>query len=126
MLLSLTDLLSYHQPVSWSVSTSSTLQATLSLNCLVLGETRQNIFPVEIVSSENVYALRKAIKDERPNAFCGVDADKLILFRTSKGVEALAGAPVGGNTLSRPWEALSEIFNMPLLPVDSISLSSHH
>lgn len=38
--------------------------ATLCLNCLALGDTRDHIFSVEISGSKNISFLKKAIKDE--------------------------------------------------------------
>ncbi|KAI6167849.1 hypothetical protein EDD17DRAFT_867146 [Pisolithus thermaeus] len=58
---------------------SSALQATISLNCLVLGDSRDHIFPVEISSSKTVGALREAIKDKKQYTFHHVEADKLSL-----------------------------------------------
>ncbi|KAI5987113.1 hypothetical protein EDD15DRAFT_1510829 [Pisolithus albus] len=58
-------------------------QVTISLNCLVLGDTRNHIFTVDLAISENVGVLRKAIKAKKLNAFCDVDADQLSLYRTS-------------------------------------------
>ncbi|KAI6134394.1 hypothetical protein EV401DRAFT_2204424 [Pisolithus croceorrhizus] len=59
---------------------SSALQATISLNCLVLGDSRDHIFPVEISSSKTVGALREAIKDKKQYTFHHVEADKLFNF----------------------------------------------
>lgn len=58
-------------------------QATLSLHCLILGEPRECIFTVEIVSSESVSFLRKAIKEEDQYTLRNVAANQLILYRTS-------------------------------------------
>ena len=57
-------------------------QATL-LNCLVLGDARNRIFPVMISRTKNVGALRKAIKDEKQHVFHSVDADELDLYHIS-------------------------------------------
>ena len=41
----------------------------LVLNCLVLGETPQNTFPVEIDAAKSVGSLKKSIKEEKKPAF---------------------------------------------------------
>ncbi|KAL4065048.1 hypothetical protein J3A83DRAFT_4263978 [Scleroderma citrinum] len=64
-------------------------QATLTLNCFVLGDTPDHIFPVEIALTKTVGALKKAIKEEKPHAFHTVDADQLVLYRTSNEVATL-------------------------------------
>ncbi|KAL4064512.1 hypothetical protein J3A83DRAFT_4272324 [Scleroderma citrinum] len=58
-------------------------QATLYINCLVLGDTPDRIFPVEIARTKTVSALKEAIKDKKPHAFRSVDADKLDLCHVS-------------------------------------------
>ncbi|KAI5992795.1 hypothetical protein EDD15DRAFT_2167804, partial [Pisolithus albus] len=58
-------------------------RATLDLNCLVLGDTRDRIFPVELANSETVGTLREAIKSKKQHALHSVDADRLSLYRTS-------------------------------------------
>lgn len=65
-----------------SPAASPVPQATL-LNCLVLGDARNRIFPVIISRAKNVGALRKAIKDEKQHAFHSVDADELDLNHIS-------------------------------------------
>ncbi|KAI5987099.1 hypothetical protein EDD15DRAFT_2123652, partial [Pisolithus albus] len=58
-------------------------QPTISINCLVVGDTRNNIFPVKLAISENVGVLKEAIKDKKQHAFHSVDADRLEVFRAS-------------------------------------------
>ena len=57
------------------------------LNCLVLGDNRNHIFPVKIPSTESVGTLKKAIKDEKKNSLQFVDADSLILWKVSIPVD---------------------------------------
>ena len=98
----------------------------LSLNCLVLGDTLDHIFPVEIARTKPVSALKEAIKVEKSHAFDGIVADQLKLYRTSKEAEALdddelmqalACAPEGGHeALTGSRRALSRIFEHPPTP----------
>jgi hypothetical protein len=55
----------------------------LRLNCWVLGEESTRIFPVEIDCDENVGALKKAIKEEKKQAFDHIDADSLDVWNVS-------------------------------------------
>lgn len=57
--------------------------ATLCLNCLALGDTRDHIFSVEISGSKNISFLKKAIKDEVRQTFFNVDANQLGLYCVS-------------------------------------------
>ena len=53
----------------------------LELNCWVLGDDPTRIFTVEILETKYVSALKKAIKDEKSNAFQHIDADSLKLWK---------------------------------------------
>ncbi|KAF8626494.1 hypothetical protein AX17_006549 [Amanita inopinata Kibby_2008] len=55
----------------------------LELNCLVWGDTSNNIFTVTIEKTKFVNRLKKAIKKEKQNAFQHVDADQLVLLKVS-------------------------------------------
>ena len=55
----------------------------LALNCLVLGETQQHIFPVKIDAAEKVGALKEFINEEKKHAFQHVDANTLMLWKVS-------------------------------------------
>ena len=55
----------------------------LVLNCLVLGETPQNTFPVEIDAAKSVGSLKKSIKEEKKPAFEDIVANTLTLWRPS-------------------------------------------
>ncbi|KAI6100777.1 hypothetical protein EDD16DRAFT_1653387 [Pisolithus croceorrhizus] len=62
---------------------SSAPQATISLNCLVLGDSQDHIFPVKISSLKTVGILTEAIKDKKQHTFHCIEADKLSLYCTS-------------------------------------------
>jgi hypothetical protein len=53
----------------------------LELNCLVLGDSRDNIFPVEILRTKTVGALKDAIKEKNQNRFQHIDAHALGLWK---------------------------------------------
>ena len=61
---------------------------TLELNCLVVGDDSSRIFSTKIASSESVFTLKKAIKDEKKPFFDHVPADSLILWRVSIPVDS--------------------------------------
>ena len=54
---------------------------SITLLCLVKGNTTANAFPVDIEKDQLVGHLKKAIKAEKQNDFAGVDADKLRLWK---------------------------------------------
>jgi hypothetical protein len=56
----------------------------IEVNCLVLGDTEEEIFTVQIPGTKNVSALRKVIKTERANIFGDVDAVKIALCTAFK------------------------------------------
>jgi hypothetical protein len=63
---------------SWPRPASSP-ESRLNINCIVFGDDPSHVFTVEIESTKNVSALKKAIKDEKKFAFEGVVADTLNL-----------------------------------------------
>src|SRR6059058_5465047 len=56
---------------------------SITLLCLVKGNTLANAFSVKISRDEPVSELKKAIKAEKQNDFAGVDADRLKLWKVS-------------------------------------------
>src|SRR3954454_21335166 len=56
---------------------------TITLLCLVKGNTLANAFPVDINKDQLVGHLKKVIKAEKQNDFAGVDADRLKLWKVS-------------------------------------------
>ncbi|PKC54368.1 hypothetical protein RhiirA1_542909 [Rhizophagus irregularis] len=57
---------------------------SITLLCLLKGNTLANAFSVKISRDEPVSELKKVIKAEKQNDFAGVDADKLRLWNTEK------------------------------------------
>lgn len=102
------------------VKPPSTFTATISLNCLVLGDTRNHIFTIELAISANVGVLRKAIKKEKQPYFNNVDADELSLYRTSLPDDGELEGKLRSLNFDEPLQPtsiLAEIF--PDLPVAS-------
>ena len=54
---------------------------SITLLCLVKGNTLANAFPVDINKDQLVGHLKKVIKAEKQNDFAGVDADRLKLWK---------------------------------------------
>jgi hypothetical protein len=52
-----------------------------ALNCLVLGDDPNHVFPVEIAPTRTVGGLKKAIKGEKKHTFEHIDADALVLWK---------------------------------------------
>ena len=99
--------------------------------CLVQGDAIKNSFPIDISSHTTVGHLKKAIKDEKQNAFSGIDADKLTLWRVDivqtkenqemkikehKGVELNSFESVGTHFQDVPFSTNIRIIVQPLLP----------
>ena len=93
----------------------------LQLNCLVLGEPRTRIFPVEIGSIKSVGNLKDAIKEKNQLAFQHVDADTLVLWKVSvpshesvhENLDKLQVDFVDEKSLL-PTDILSHVFSEPL------------
>lgn len=58
----------------------------LNLNCWLLGDDPQRVFPVEIAKTKTVGGLKKAIKDEKKHAFDGIDADLVDLWKVRNSI----------------------------------------
>jgi hypothetical protein len=56
---------------------------SITLLCLVKGNTTANAFSVKISRDEYISELKKFIKEEKQNDFAGVDADKLKLWKVT-------------------------------------------
>ncbi|KAG0003293.1 hypothetical protein BGZ80_000994 [Entomortierella chlamydospora] len=82
------------QTVSNPETTSETgvrySSALLKLNCIIV-ENKSSSFPVEIHSDENVSALKRGIKKEKPNYLSSIDANNLILKLVPEGGKTKAG-----------------------------------
>jgi hypothetical protein len=53
----------------------------LHLNCWVLGDDPQHVFSVEIAKTKTVDGLKDAILEKNKNAFVGLDAKYLVLWK---------------------------------------------
>jgi hypothetical protein len=91
----------------------------LELNCLVLGDDPSHLFPVEIANTKTVGALKEEIWKKKENAFKGIDADTLVLWKVSFADENLQQGlakfdPANGDLLRRPAARLNNVFpNQP-------------
>src|SRR4051812_16630066 len=59
------------------------MSTTFTLFCHVNGDPPDSVFPVKIDKKESVGILKDAIKEKKSNAFQGIDADQLTLWRVS-------------------------------------------
>ncbi|KAJ3794318.1 hypothetical protein GGU11DRAFT_759257 [Lentinula aff. detonsa] len=69
------------------IATSPNPQPLLELNCLVLGDQRNHIFPVKIAKTKSVGSLKKAVKEKKRPLSNHVPADDLALWRVSEVVD---------------------------------------
>ena len=94
----------------------STTLTILELNCWVLGDPSDRIFPVEIAANKSVGTLKDAIKHKKKPAFDHIPADTLVLWRVSihdvhnlpENISDVQGVKEG--PLS-PMDTLSEVFS---------------
>lgn len=92
----------------------------LELNCLVSGDDHSHIFPVKILSTESVGALKKTIKNEKKPAFDHIPADALILWKADITISRSLKGNIKNSEFTNerqlsPIEHLSEHFSEPLL-----------
>ena len=62
---------------------SSNTTTTISLNCLVDGDSADNVFSVEVAFDMLVCTLRDIIKKKNENDFRNIDANRLVLWSVS-------------------------------------------
>lgn len=91
-------------------------QSLLVLNCLVLGHSRNNIFPVKIAATELVGSLKEAIKEKTSRLFKHADAMDLVLWNVSEVVDDNLGNTLAGINLEEqpslsPVDKLSKVFS---------------
>jgi hypothetical protein len=90
---------------------------TLEINCLVFGDDHDHIFTIEIADTENIGALKVAIKEEKRNTFQNVDANTLILRKVSLPVDERLKENIGNIVGDKPLlstEELSDVFSETL------------
>ena len=95
---------------------SVAVDRTLALNCLVLGDDPSHLFTVKILTSDNVSTLKEEVWKKKENAFKGVDADTLVIWKVS----ILANSSlrqhfqnlelIDEESLQLPAEKLSDVF----------------
>ena len=62
---------------------------SITLLCLVKGNTTANAFEVDIEKDKSISKLKDAIKAKKQNDFAGIDADKLKLWKVEIGGDHL-------------------------------------
>jgi hypothetical protein len=90
----------------------------LELNCLIIGDSCNNIFTVKIAKTESISALKEVIKEKKKNAFEHVDADTLIVWQVSILGDISFEQNLGEINLSDesslgPMQKLSRLFSEP-------------
>ncbi|KAF8836139.1 hypothetical protein BDN67DRAFT_974569 [Paxillus ammoniavirescens] len=65
---------------------TTTPEAIITLNCLVLGGGPRNVFSVKIAPTENVSALKEVVRSKKPVAFRDADADELVLWEAPESL----------------------------------------
>jgi hypothetical protein len=94
----------------------------LSINCIVLGDNSSHVFTTEIDGTNNVSALKKAIKDEKRPVFDHVPADALKVYKVSFPVDDGLDTQLkrfqpehdGVHRLSNAVERLKGVFGEPI------------
>jgi hypothetical protein len=56
---------------------------TLELNCCVIGEGRQHVFPVKVLNTETIGTLKKLIKEELTPQIGNSPPNSLVLWKVS-------------------------------------------
>ncbi|PKC07234.1 hypothetical protein RhiirA5_418466 [Rhizophagus irregularis] len=99
--------------------------------CLIQGDAIKNSFPIDTSSHTTIGHLKKAIKDEKQNAFSGINTDKLTLWKVDivqtkknqemtikehKGVELHSFESIGTHFQEVPLSTNIRIIIQPLLP----------
>ena len=86
------------------------MSETCAINCLVLGDSEENIFTVQIQAAKNISALRVEIKLERGGLFKDVDAAEITLNTTFKQYDKIKDlTELPGPTL-KPLSIIGRVF----------------
>ena len=88
---------------------------SLSLNCLILGDSPDRMFTLEVEETKNVSILKKLIKEENSSSFGNVDSKNIDLWMVDLRLDELGAEPVHVNLdayskLSPPRFKLSSFF----------------
>ncbi|GES99318.1 hypothetical protein GLOIN_2v1878727 [Rhizophagus clarus] len=92
---------------------------SITLLCLVKGNTTANVFAIDIDSGKLVSHLKKVIKAEKQNDFAGLDADKLRLWKVSIPAKQPSAQLTAVSKIS--VNIKDELGGVELSPVDDIS-----
>ncbi|KAG0358745.1 hypothetical protein BGX24_005918, partial [Mortierella sp. AD032] len=97
---------------------------TLTLFCLISGDSTSNAFSVKIPSSDTVDDLKDTIISKKPNAFEHIDANDLVLWRVSIPDDDDLSIPLDSVSEKKKLKAttkLSKVFDAEL-PEDTIHI----
>jgi hypothetical protein len=86
--------------------------------CVVHGESSERVFHVSIDKTLSISHLKKAIREEKPNDFADVDANKLMLWKVNisdEDYDDLCGDLPNGSEKLRPTWKIKDYFDEPLL-----------
>ena len=104
--------------------------STIPINCAVFSDGQYEVFTVKIPSDDNVYILKKLIKENEPTFFLDTPATKIQLFKVSLSdveLNAQEGAPVTVDPtqeLSAPFAKVADVFkDVPRDKVNVIALA---
>jgi hypothetical protein len=87
------------------------LMTDFLLNCFVLGDDEERIFPVKIPRNDNVGILKKLIKEENPHALDRVDAKDLDLWEVCLPIDDPASKQPQAGPPLRVNKRLSSLWN---------------
>ncbi|KAF9405604.1 hypothetical protein BGZ76_006532, partial [Entomortierella beljakovae] len=93
----------------------------IKLFCILDGDSSP--FEVELEADKSIAALKKAIRDEKPNDLQGIDADKLILYQVTvpdEGTQVNLDKIDSTTPLIKATARISKIFRRSLLPKETI------
>ncbi|KAG8215534.1 hypothetical protein J3R82DRAFT_9192 [Butyriboletus roseoflavus] len=87
----------------------SVVAPDMTLNCWVRGDTTGSVFLAEISSTNNVAALKEAIKNKNQVDFRDIDADTLVFTKFPSHTAKLTPSEVSALSLSPVWGILCGI-----------------
>ncbi|RPB23480.1 hypothetical protein L211DRAFT_849742 [Terfezia boudieri ATCC MYA-4762] len=94
----------------------------LELNCLVLGETEQNIFTVEIEATKKVSILKDLIKKKKKPVFDYIPADSLTLWKWNKSISKVTVEDLRSDNPLAPTKKISIVFREDSLEEEYIHI----
>ncbi|KAI6016138.1 hypothetical protein BKA83DRAFT_4060637, partial [Pisolithus microcarpus] len=94
------------------------------INCLVVGDTRNHIFTVDLAGTQKVSHLKDAIKEKKKPYFDNVPADHLEIFRTSFPNDGELEDKLRNLNFNEPLQPTSLLGNIFTdLPVENVHIA---